>query len=93
MESGRLQFGVERDSCLRRQGAGLAYQRVQHAAQRADALFSPCIVPRRFAGVRNHDPIVWRFGQRVSRRSGIRFADKDMRQHENLRRFPVILVH
>ena len=23
----------------------------------------------------------------------IRFADKDMRQHENLRRFPVILDH
>jgi hypothetical protein len=23
----------------------------------------------------------------MSRRSGIRFADKDMRQHENLRRF------
>jgi hypothetical protein len=23
----------------------------------------------------------------------IRFADKDMRQHENLRRFPVILHH
>jgi hypothetical protein len=29
----------------------------------------------------------------MSRRSGIRFADKDMRQHENLRRFPVILDH
>jgi hypothetical protein len=27
----------------------------------------------------------------MSRRSGIRFADKDMRQHKNLRRFPVIL--
>jgi hypothetical protein len=27
------------------------------------------------------------------RRSGIRFADKDMRQHKNLRRFPVILDH
>jgi hypothetical protein len=25
----------------------------------------------------------------MSRRSGIRFADKDMRQHENLQRFPV----
>jgi hypothetical protein len=31
--------------------------------------------------------------QRMSGRSGIRFADKDMRQHENLRRFPVILDH
>ena len=31
--------------------------------------------------------------QRMSRRSGIRFADKDMRQTKNLRRFPVILVH
>jgi hypothetical protein len=29
----------------------------------------------------------------MSRRSGIRFADKDMRQHKNLRRFPVILDH
>jgi hypothetical protein len=29
----------------------------------------------------------------MSRRSGNRFADKDMRQHENLRRFPVILDH
>jgi hypothetical protein len=28
--------------------------------------------------------------QRLSRRSGIRFADKDMRQHENRRRFPGI---
>jgi hypothetical protein len=28
----------------------------------------------------------------MSRRSGIRFADKDMRQHENLRRVPAILV-
>jgi hypothetical protein len=27
---------------------------------------------------------------RMSRPSGIRFAGKDMRQHENLRRFPVI---
>jgi alkylation response protein AidB-like acyl-CoA dehydrogenase len=26
----------------------------------------------------------------MSRRSGIRFADKDMRQHENLQRFPVM---
>jgi hypothetical protein len=29
----------------------------------------------------------------MSRRSGIRFADKDMRQHKNLQRFPVILDH
>jgi hypothetical protein len=29
----------------------------------------------------------------MSRRSGIRFADKDMRQHENLRRVPYILDH
>jgi hypothetical protein len=27
----------------------------------------------------------------MSRRSGIRFADKDMRQHKNLPRFPFIL--
>jgi hypothetical protein len=27
----------------------------------------------------------------MARRSGIQFADKDLRQHENLRRFPVIL--
>jgi hypothetical protein len=27
----------------------------------------------------------------MSRRSGIRFAEKDMRQHENPGRFPVIL--
>jgi hypothetical protein len=32
-------------------------------------------------------------GLRMFRRSGIRFADKDMRQQENLRRFPVILDH
>jgi hypothetical protein len=31
--------------------------------------------------------------RRMSRRSGIRFADKDMRQQENRRRFPVILDH
>jgi hypothetical protein len=31
--------------------------------------------------------------QRMSRRSGIRFADKDMRQQENLRRIPFILDH
>src|SRR3981081_3828579 len=33
------------------------------------------------------------FGKRgrMSRRSGIRFADKDMRQHENLPRIPFIL--
>jgi hypothetical protein len=30
---------------------------------------------------------------RMSRRSGIRFADKDMRQHENLPRVPFILDH
>jgi hypothetical protein len=30
---------------------------------------------------------------RMSRRSGIRFADKDMRQQENLRRIPFILDH
>jgi hypothetical protein len=29
----------------------------------------------------------------MSRRSGIRFTDKDMRQRENLRRFLVILNH
>jgi len=29
--------------------------------------------------------------QRMSRRSGLRFADEDMRQHQKLRRFPVIL--
>jgi hypothetical protein len=29
--------------------------------------------------------------QRMSRRSGIRFAGKDMRQQDNLRRFPVIV--
>src|ERR1700732_3906405 len=29
----------------------------------------------------------------MSRRSGIRFADEDMRQYENLRRFPVISDH
>jgi hypothetical protein len=30
---------------------------------------------------------------RMSRRSGIRFVDKDMRQYWNLRRFPFILNH
>jgi hypothetical protein len=40
----------------------------------------------------------WRRNQvaesrRMFRRSGIRFADKDMRQHKNLRRFPVVLDH
>jgi hypothetical protein len=29
----------------------------------------------------------------MARQSGIRFADKDMRQHENLRRIPFILDH
>jgi hypothetical protein len=29
----------------------------------------------------------------MSRRSGIRFADEDVRQHKNLRRFPVISDH
>jgi hypothetical protein len=29
----------------------------------------------------------------MSRRSGIRFADKDMRQHKNLWRFFMILDH
>jgi hypothetical protein len=29
----------------------------------------------------------------MSRRSGIRFADKDMRQHKNLQRIPMILDH
>jgi hypothetical protein len=29
----------------------------------------------------------------MSRRSGIRFADKDMRQHEKLQRMPCILDH
>jgi hypothetical protein len=29
----------------------------------------------------------------MSRRSGIRFADKDMRQHRNLRRYPFMLDH
>ena len=32
-------------------------------------------------------------GQRMSRRSGIRFADKDMRQQENLRRIPFKMDH
>jgi hypothetical protein len=68
MESGGLQFGVERDSCLRRQGTGLAQQRVQRAAQRADALFSPRIVLRRFAGVRYHDPVVCAVAARLNAR-------------------------
>jgi hypothetical protein len=34
-----------------------------------------------------------RIGWSMFRRSGIRFADKDMRQHKNLRRFPVISDH
>jgi hypothetical protein len=29
----------------------------------------------------------------MSRRGGIRFADKDMRQYKNLRRYPVISIH
>jgi hypothetical protein len=29
----------------------------------------------------------------MSGRGGIRFADKDMRQHKNLQRFPVVLDH
>jgi hypothetical protein len=29
----------------------------------------------------------------MSRRSGIRFADKDMRQHKNLQRIPFISDH
>jgi hypothetical protein len=33
------------------------------------------------------------YPSRMSRRSGIRCADKDMRQLKNLRRFPIILDH
>jgi len=39
-----------------------------------------------------HEPAVTGHS-RMSRRSGIRFADKDMRQHWNLQAFPFILDH
>jgi hypothetical protein len=42
---------------------------------------------------KNYTQVVVCGSQRMSRRSGIRFADKDMRQLWNLRRFPFIWDH
>jgi hypothetical protein len=57
------------------------------AAQRGSPPFTPKLRKLAFSPPGDEDR------QRMSRRSGIRFADKDMRQYENLRRFPVILDH
>jgi hypothetical protein len=83
-------------------GAPAASSCVGHAAtHRQSDAGKPIAAASIDAVERRHDISI----QRISRRSmpqqvfwglivgGMRFADKDMRQHKNLPRFPVILDH
>jgi hypothetical protein len=51
MEGGGLQFRMKGNACLRRQSTGLAHQRIQRPAQRADALLATAVIPLRLASV------------------------------------------
>jgi hypothetical protein len=87
-------------------GAGVADERLRRALQRvADATSGAAAERRIKLGlattpnpsrrylILDSEEISRFHDQRISRRSGIRFADKDMRQHWNLRRFPFIWDH
>jgi len=65
MEGGGLQFAVKRRGGLRRQGAGLAHERIQGGPEREDALFPPPVIPRSFAGACAQYPIACVFASRT----------------------------